>query len=259
MKQKVLLQPAYVLHRRPYRETSLLLEIFSQDYGRWPIIAKSARRSRSPYRGNLEPFQETLISWTAKGEIGTLTTIEPITVSNNLYGTALVSSFYLNELLIRLLPRQDPYPELFKLYGHSLRQLAVNQNSSLIGVQQVLRIFEKRLLEALGYGLLLNKEAVTGQAVDPNGRYGYDFEQGPIRLNIENNAGANVTSSISGKSLLELFTETLSDEESLRDIKLLMRAALKLHLDNRPLQSRQLLNDLDQIMHAGNVIPVSTG
>lgn len=142
---RVLVQPAWVLHRRPWSESSLIVELFSRDFGRIGAVARGGRNSRR-WRGLLEPFSPVLASWQGRGELRSLVAAEPDGARPALAGAALASGFYLNELLLRLLRRDDPHPELHPLYGDTLNRLPD---------EAALRGFECRLLEALGYGLLL--------------------------------------------------------------------------------------------------------
>jgi len=228
---RVQLVPGYVLHLRPYRESSALLEVFTEGHGRVGLVARGVRSARSRQRAELQPFRPLKLSWSARGELGTLTGVEADGRAPALRGSALYSGFYVNELLVRLLARQDPHPDLYALYQDSLRRLAVEA-----GVEAVLRRFEKRLLEELGYGLLLECEAHQGVAIEPQRYYDYHLESGPVAV-----AGADEQGFIfRGASLLALAREDLTAPEVLQDAKRLMRAALNLYLGGKPLKSREL-------------------
>lgn len=223
------LHPAYILHQRPYRDTSLLLEVFSRDHGRFGLVARGARGPRSRIRGLLQPFQPLLLSWSGRAELGTLHSVEADGAAPRLTGTTLYSGFYLNELLMRLLQRLDPHPGLYAAYAEALDGL---QTEAL----RPLRLFEKRLLEALGYGLLLDCEADSGEPVDAGTEYVYALESGPARC-----AGAATGGlRLSGRSLLSLAAEELADAQSLSDAKRLLRAALGLYLGDRELKTREV-------------------
>jgi len=233
MHQATQLQSGYILHQRAYRDTSLLLEVFTHDHGRFGLVARGARAPRSRIRGLLQPFQPVLLSWSGRGELGTLAGIEPAIdargVPPRLLGATLYSGFYLNELLMRLLQRHDPHPELFVAYAEALRDLPQ-------AAQRPLRLFEKQLLESLGYGLLLDHEADSGVPVSAEADYVYALESGPVR-----NPGVNARGlRLSGRSLLSLAAEDLSDAQSLADSKRLMRAALGLYLGGRELKTREV-------------------
>ena len=140
----------------------LLLEIFSEAHGRVGLVARGVRSAKSRQRGDLQPFRPLRLSWSGRGELGTLTGVEADGVAPPLQGPGLYSAFYVNELLVRLLARQDPHPPLYALYRDSLERLA-----RCTDIEPVLRIFEKRLLEEIGYGLLLDCEVEHGDAGAP--------------------------------------------------------------------------------------------
>ena len=225
------LQPAYVLHQRPYRESSLLLEIFSRDYGRLGLVARAAKRARSPWRGLLQQFRQLLLSWSGRGELMTLAAAELADTGPSLAGRGLLSGFYVNELLMRLVQRNDPHPSLFEAYRAALLGLVAADREEV-----ALRVFEKRLLEAIGYALVLEAEPATGQAVVPGGSYGYRLEHGPIPES--DCAGKGVT--VNGDTLLDLAREELTTPRALREAKQLMRYVLQAYLGERPLRSRAL-------------------
>lgn len=224
-------EPAYVLHARDYRETSLLLEIFTRGYGRLGVVAKGAKRPKSGVRGILRPFQPLLVSWSGKGELGVLTGAEPTDRAMGLPGETVYCGFYLNELLVRLLHRHDAHEVLFNVYADALQAL---QSSS--GQEATLRIFEKRLLQELGYALLLDRDAVVNQPVQPEQLYNYVIERGPVPANGAEHEGVR----LHGASLLGLAAEDISDPRALQETKRLMRAVLARHLDGKPLHSRKL-------------------
>ena len=153
-RQRIDQQPGFVLHSYPYRETSLIVEVFSRDHGRIGLVAKGARRPMSQLRGVLMAFQPLLIDWSGGGEMKTLVRAEWQGGQPLLGGQALLCAYYLNELLMRLLPREDPHPTLYRAYGDALRALAAGE-----GQEVILRRFELALLQELGYGLLLETDA----------------------------------------------------------------------------------------------------
>ncbi len=227
----VQLASAYVLHQRPYRETSALLEVFAEEYGRVGLVARGVRSAKSKQRGELQALRPLRLSWLSRGELGTLTGVESDGRSERLQGAALYSAFYLNELLMRLLARQDPHPTLYRLYRDSLQRLAQETD-----VEPVLRVFEKRLLEELGYGLLLDHEVQTGAALDAAAYYDYQLESGPVPV-VDAQAAGFV---FRGSSLLALADERLDTPQVRQDAKRLIRSALNLYLGNKPLKSREL-------------------
>lgn len=227
------LQPAFVLHQRPYRESSLLLEVFGVGAGRVGLIAKGARRPKSPLRAQLAPFRPLLLSWRGRGDLGLVVAAEPDGPALVIPPAALASGLYLNELLVRLLHRHDPHPELFLVYRRTLAALA----SSDCLLEEALRIFEKRLLDAVGYGLMLDRSAESGAPVDPQKRYRYITDRGPVEAG-GRETGAGVR--ISGSTLLALASEGPMDPAALKEAKQLMRTAINMHLEGRPLMSRSL-------------------
>lgn len=229
--QRVQLQPCYILHHRAYRDTSLLLEVFSRAHGRVGVVARGARGKRSRYTGLLQPFRPLLLSWSGKGELGTLTGAEPDGVPLDSQGPALISGFYLNELLMRLIGRGDPLDELYDHYALALHRLALGEGES------VLRRFEVELLQQLGYGLILDHDAATGEAIEVERRYRYSLEQGPLALDFE--GGDEIDLIVHGRTLLGLESGEL-EGASVGEAKRLMRAALAPHLGDRPLKSREL-------------------
>lgn len=229
MHQSAQLQPGYILHQRPYRDTSLLLEVFTRDHGRLGLVARGARGPRARNRGLLQPFQPLLLTWSGRGELGTLAGLEAGGAARRLPGAVLYSGFYLNELLLRLLQRLDPHPELYAAYATALAALPD-------ATQRTLRLFEKALLEELGYGLLLDHEAHGGAPVEADAWYAYELECGPVRAE-EHSPNRLV---LAGSSLLSLAADELRDARSLADAKRLMRAALGLYLGERELKTREV-------------------
>lgn len=236
MSRRIENEPGYVLHARPWRETSLILEAFTRAHGRVGLIARGARRPRSRLRGQLVPFLPLLLSWTGRGELPTLTGADPEGPSRPLRGRALFSGFYLNELLLKLLPRNDAHGKLFGDYRDALAGLGAGGTA-----EPVLRVFEKRLLDALGYGPTLDREADTGAPISPHRRYRYLLQHGPVD---EPGAGASAGEgvAVSGRTLLALARGRLGDgqEWERQEARTLMRAILAPHLGPRPLGSRQL-------------------
>lgn len=179
-------QPAYLLHSRPYRNTSLIIEVFSHEYGRLGMVVRGARTARSRWAAVLQPFQRLLLSWQGQGELKTLTAAETEGPSCWLQGNTLISGLYANELLLRLLQREDPHPALLLYYEQLLESFRDNQvqdqgaQAAVVLLEQNLRRFEKYLLQELGYGLLLEQDARTGEPVQAESRYYYYLDEGPV-------------------------------------------------------------------------------
>ena len=245
---RVPLEPAYVLHQRPYQDSSLLLEVITPNYGRIGLVARGVRKPKGRWQSLLQPFVPLLLSWSGRGELGTVTDAEMSGVPHPLKGQVLLSSFYINELLTRLLHRHDPHPDLFDYYHPLLEQLSL-LNDDAAGRQQLqwqLRLFEKQLLQEIGYGLVLEYDAVSGDAIEPDISYCYQLGEGPVPVSENVDAGLVV----SGRTLLALASGELDDVAPLRDAKRLMRAALDQQLGGKPLHSRQMLMDLQRTTEA---------
>jgi len=228
-------QPAFVLHRHYYGESSLLLEIFTRDFGRLGVIAKGARRATSEYRSILNPFQPLLVNWAGKGDLATLTRAEAESQAYVLAGKRLFCGFYINELILRLLYRHDPHERLFIIYKTALCGLQEDA-----ACEAVLRIFEKRLLAELGYGLVLDYEIECRAPIVPGAAYLYILNRGPVILRDAGTHGVKLR----GASLLALANETLTDSLVLQETKALLRAALAQYMGGKPLKTRQLLQNL---------------
>ena len=229
--ERIDLEPALVLHARPYREASLLVEVFSRGHGRLGLVARGARRPKSRMRGLLQPFIPLLLSWRGRGELATLTGAEAEGSALPLAGSAAIVGFYLNELLLRFVHRHDPEPMLFDHYRATLDKIA-HENDP----EPILRIFEKRLLEAVGYALELECEVDSGMAIEPEVLYRYTADIGPKRWT--NNASPGVC--VSGSTLLALAREQILDRRALKEAKHLMRSIIDEHCGGRALASRRL-------------------
>ena len=235
--ERVSLSPAFLLHQHAWRETSRVLEVWSREYGRIGIVARGVRRPRSPFRGLLQPFMPLNLSWSHSGELGNLTGAEAATPAPALQGRPLMAAFYLNELLLRLLPRQDPHPDLYDAYAGTLAALTRDNRPA-----PPLRVFEKRLLTALGYGLSLDRQVGTQQPVRADAEYRYDLDAGPVPAARGQSGGLL----ISGRALLALHGEELDDAEDLRAVRRLLRAALERHLDGRPLKTSGVMRAMSK-------------
>lgn len=230
---RILLQPAFVLHQRPYRNTSLLLDVFTRDYGRLGLVAKGVRQRANADRALLQPFNNVLVSYGGRGELMTLTAVERQAQLGELKAKALFSGLYMNELLLRLLHRNDPHDALFDFYRRSLFELAASPEK----VEPILRRFEHNLLTELGYGLLLEQEAGMGKPVLADELYYYDMERGPVTAG---QASSAAQPRVSGRCLLALAAGDFDDPETGKEMKVLMRHVLAHHLNGRPLKSREL-------------------
>ena len=227
---RVLLQSAFVLHRRPYRDSSLLLEVLTREHGRLGLVARGAGSSRSRLKSVLQPFIPLLLSWSGDGDLATLSGGEenglPITLVHN----RALAGLYANELLVRLLPRRDPQPGLFAEYEVLLTNLAAADDA-----EPPLRRFEKQLLAELGYGLNLDREADSGAPIVAETHYRYVLDRGPLTVD-----ATQTGVPISGRGLLALRDGMLNDPDVLREVKRLTRAALAEQLQGRALKTREL-------------------
>ena len=227
-----------MLHSYPYRETSLIIEAFTRHHGRIGLVAKGARRPKSALRGTLLAFQPLLIQWGGRGELRGLHSAEWQGGVPQLKGIGLMSGFYLNELLLRFLHRDDPHEGLFDLYAEAVSALATNNR-----IAATLRRFEKFLLGELGYALTLDTEAGSNNPVDPAACYTYVIEKGPVQVSSNDSPAIE----LSGKTLIDLSCDNYEDPVTLSQSKLLMRHLVGHYLGSRALHTRQLLVELQQI------------
>ncbi len=231
--RRVQLAPAFLLHHYPWRDSSRILELLTREHGRVSVFARAARRGGSSLPAALQPFAELLVSWTARGEAGQLTGAERVRAAAPIEGDRLMSAFYANELLVKLLPRHDPHPALYDAYAALLARLA----DAAERPARALRLFEKRLLEELGWGLCLETEAAAGLPIESGHCYRYRIDGGPEL--VEGVAEGILV--FSGASLLSLARDELRDERSLGDARRLLKAALDQCLDGRPLRTREVM------------------
>ncbi len=235
-RNKVDSQPVFVLHTYPFSETSLIVEAFSRDFGRVALLARGARRPRSTLRGLLMGFQPLEISWAGKGEVQTLMKAEWQGGQPLLTGRSLFCGYYLNELLMHLLPREAAHERLFSVYAETLRRFAAKLQEA------DLRYFERVLLKELGYGLSLENDT-KGRAIEREAYYAYAIERGPVKLK---SAGQSMLS-VSGKTLIDLAQEDFSDPRSLLEAKQLMRALIAHYTGGKDLQVRKIFKELQEL------------
>lgn len=230
-------QPGFVLHSYPYKETSLIVDIFTRGHGRVGLVAKGAKRPHSKLRGVLQTFQPLSVSWSGKSELRTLIEAEWVGGMLPIEKTALLCGFYLNELLVKLLARDDPHPALFDHYVATLNQLAHGEP-----VQIVLRKFERALLQQTGVAADLVRCTATRAQVEPERDYVVDPERGPRPVR-----AADTWPVVSGKTLLDMEREDYADALTQSQSKQLMRFLLAYQLGGAPLNTRQILIDLMQL------------
>ena len=232
-------QPAFVLHAYAYKETSLIVEALTAGYGRVAMVARGAKRPRSELRGLLQAFQPLALSWSGAGELKTLAHAEWRGGLPLVTGSALLCGFYLNELLLKLLPREDAHPQLFLDYEAALVQLAAGAEQA-----PVLRRFEVRLLSELGYALPLTHEVDTGEPVDPAARYYYAFDRGPRSVVSEPGQQYPL---VRGATLLALARQEYRTSDAAAEAKRLMREILDHYLEQRAIFSRRVVRDLQAL------------
>lgn len=231
---RVEFQPGWLLSHKPYRETSELLEVLTRDHGRVGLVARGSRGPRSRQRGLIAPFRPLLLSWLERGDLGTLTAVEAAGVDARLEGERMFHGWYLNELLLRLLPRHDPHPPVHDDYTEALAGLA----GTALEAEAALRIFEKRLLEQLGYGLPL------GFDLDPASRYRFLPQQGLVPQTDGTAVG------LSGAGLIALRDEQLDTRAALDEARRLLSAALEPHVPRDSLKTPKLLREMRAMKRA---------
>ena len=231
-------QPVYVLHTYPFKETSLVVELFSQQFGRIAAVAKGARRPHSAMRGMLQSFQILDGAWSGKNELKTLHSLDWSAGLTLLKGEALMCGFYMNELLIRLLPREDAHENLFAYYQATLKTLAESQNIAI-----TLRRFELKLLQEMGYAvpLLIDENDAP---IEMDKTYRYEAEYGACGLNGSKIAVQKNSVQLSGKTMLDMARDDYTATQTQNQSKQLMRYLLAHYLGDKPLHTRQLLMDL---------------
>jgi DNA repair protein RecO (recombination protein O) len=236
MRKRAEHEAGYVLHTYPYKETSLIVELFTRRFGRVALLARGARRPRSALRGMLLSFHPLRVSFSASAELGNLISAEWAGALQPLAGQGLMCGFYLNELLLRLLPRDDPHEALFDVYGEALSRLSRDPTAA------VLRSFEKRLLAELGYAPLLERD-VASRPIDPEGLYVYEPERGPSPVN-GTRGGLLV---VRGRTLLDVAADDYSSPETREEARNLMRALIGERLHGQVLHTRAVLRELSDL------------
>ena len=232
-------EPGYVLHTYPYKQTSLIVEAFTRRHGRVALLARGARRPRSAMRGVLLAFHPLRLGWSGSAELANLMqaewggALQP--AFRPLAGRGLMCGFYLNELILRLLPREDPHEALFDAYSEALARLSDGE-----AYAAVLRSFEKRLLAELGYAPLLDREALSGEPIEASGSYVYEPDRGPVR-------STRGDLLVSGQTLLDLAADDYSRTETRDEARYLMRALIGQRLHGQVLHTRSVLMELNEL------------
>ena len=235
-KRRIDHEPGYVLHTYPYKETSLIVEAFTRRFGRVALLARGARRPRSAMRGVLLSFHPLRFSWSGSADLANLRDAEWAGGVPLLGGRGLMCGFYVNELLLRLLPRDDPHESLFDVYAGALAGLASQE------VSAVLRDFEKRLLAELGYAPLLETDAAS-HPIDPERLYSYEPDRGPVPAN-GSRAGQVV---VSGRTQLDVAAGDYARAETRDEARILMRVLIGERLHGQSLHTRSILMELNEL------------
>ena len=238
-REQVLLESGFVLHQRPDRNTSQLLECVTAEHGRVGLVARGSRRGASPQRAVLQPFVPLRLSWIRRGDLGRLTQVEASGPALELTGQQrLLAGYYASELLLRLTARGDPNPEVFSCYSRCLAQLADTESAA-----RPLRLYELDLLRALGYGLELDAESDTGRPLRDGSTYVFELEGG-LKV-VSSDALRSADDEVySGRELISLREQLLEDDAALRAAQRLLGRALRAHLGDRPLRSRLVFQDI---------------
>ncbi|MBT8103106.1 MAG: DNA repair protein RecO [Gammaproteobacteria bacterium] len=237
--RRVQQQPAYLLHHRPFRDSSQILDIVTRDHGKIALVARGSRGSKSRLAGVLRPFLPLNVSWVARSDLGTLTGAEAAGPPVGIRGDGILSAFYVNELLLNFLHRHDPQPEIFALYREVISVLGSTSNIAVS-----LRSFELELLSLLGYAVNFRQESGTQRQLDPEQHYDYRMEQGPVPVG--RTEGPMV---FSGAALLSVQSQEFDDPAVLRAANRLLRAIIAHHLGGKKLKSRKVLMEL----HRGRI------
>lgn len=238
-------EPAFVLHARAYRETSLLVEVLSQSHGRVGFIARGVRGPRQhALRAALQPLQHIRFDALQRGELAQLQSAEALDAAPQPGGDGGLAAFYLNELVLRLVPRLDPHPELYATYARTREELRDAQ-AGRSQLAWTLRRFERDLLDALGFGLPLETDG-DGVRIDPAARYRLDPEHGPRRLLSDRGQGERDTAA-TGRALLSLASDQMPEEDDLAGLRRALRPVLQHHLGARGLKSWELMGELGRL------------
>ena len=231
-------EPAFVLHARPWRETSLLVEVLGENHGRIGLVARGVQGPKKQVlRAALQPLQHIRVDAVQRGELAQLVSAEALDAAPRLAGDAVLAAFYVNELVMRLAPRQDPHPDLFRVYAETRTQLGGGAS-----LAWTLRRFERDLLEALGFGFDLAMDG-DGNAIDPAARYLLDPEDGPRRLLSDRGRDQRNTAA-TGSALLALAADRRPEADDLASLRLALRGVLGHHLGGRGLKSWEMLGEL---------------
>jgi DNA repair protein RecO (recombination protein O) len=237
--RRVQQQPGYILHHRPFRDTSQILDIITRDHGTIAVVARGSRGAKSRLAGVLRPFLPLRVSWVAKSDLGTLTGAEAAGPPAGMVGDAMLSAYYVNELMLHFLHRFDPQPEIFALYEQVIKSLVVTEN-----VAASLRSFELEFLSLLGYAVNLNHEFGGQESLVAERNYQFRMEQGAVP--VERTEGPLI---FKGAMLSAVAEQRFSEPDVLRAANRLLREIIDFHLGGKELKSRKVLIEL----HRGRI------
>ena len=238
-------EPAWVLHHRPFRDSSRILDILSRQHGRLSLVARGSRGSKSRLKGILRPFSPLNLSWVMRSDLGTLTGADMTGVPITPSGDALLSGYYVNELLLKLLHNHDPQPDIFDLYGRTIAKLSAGGD-----VTPALRVFEIELLRLLGYALNLHHDTESQEELVGDDLYEYRPEQGPAP--VANRQGPMI---FTGAEIVAIREMNFDDPLVLRNAARLLRSVIAFHLGGKELKSRKVLMELKR----GDIRQQTTG
>ncbi|NDK37696.1 DNA repair protein RecO [Pseudoxanthomonas gei] len=238
---RITAEPAFVLHARAWRETSLLVEVLSENHGRLGLVARGVQgQKKHVLRAALQPLQHIRLDAVQRGELAQLVSAEALDAAPRLAGDAMLAAFYINELVMRLAPRQDPHGDLYRIYGQARARLGSGE-----ALAWNLRRFERDLLESLGSGFDFREDA-DGVALDPAARYRIDPEQGPRRL-LSDRGREERNTAATGSGLLALAADRQPEADDLASLRLALRSVLAHHLGGRGLKSWEMLGELGRL------------
>jgi DNA repair protein RecO (recombination protein O) len=232
-------EPAWLLHHRPFRDSSRILDVLSRDHGRLALVARGSRSANSKLKGILRPFLPLQLSWVIRSDLGTLVGAEMDGAPISLTGDALLSGYYVNELILHLLHRHDPQPEIYSVY-----RATINDLKNAADVAASLRRFEMETLSLLGYALNLDHDTQSGEELSPDLRYEYRVEQGPVSIGARD--GPMI---FTGRELRAIARQEFTDPATLKNAGVLLRNVIAWHLDGKELKSRKVLQEMRRAAH----------
>jgi DNA repair protein RecO (recombination protein O) len=232
-------EPAWLLHHRPFRDSSRILDVLSRDHGRLALVARGSRSANSKLKGILRPFLPLQLSWVIRSDLGTLVGAEMDGAPISLTGDALLSGYYVNELILHLLHRHDPQPEIYSVY-----RATINDLKNAADVAASLRRFEIETLSLLGYALNLDHDTQSGEELSPDLRYEYRVEQGPVSIGERD--GPMI---FTGRELRAIARQEFTDPVTLKNAGVLLRNVIAWHLDGKELKSRKVLQEMRRTAH----------